>query len=127
MIYEKYEKMARAVEYPCRSEIKEEVFAGFDEFVGTKKQIIDEEKRLNDLVTATYRSKAREYTKQLTEIKEQFKQALFEEYGFGNDAINNEVWGFVSDNSYYDIEDEFEDLIEIAEFAYCNGQLNHDK
>jgi hypothetical protein len=128
MIYEKYEKMVEDfendVECPSRLEIEKEVFVGFDKFVGTKEEISDEEKRLTDLVATTYISKAREYDKQLNEIEEQFKEALFEEYGFGVDTINSKIWGFVSGSScYYDIEDKFEDLIEIAEFAYRAGQM----
>jgi len=109
------------------SEIKKEIFDGFENFVGTKKQIEEEEARLNDLVKSESDKQRKAYIEHQYNVKEQFKQAIFAEYGFGVDAINNKVWDLVSENSYHDIELQFEELIDLAEFAYCNGQLNHDK
>ena len=128
MIYEHFVEMLKespAMRRP--SEIKKEIFDGFENFVGTEKQIEEEESRLSDLVKSESDKQRKAYIEHQEDVKKQFKQALFKEYGFGVDAINNEVWDFVSDNSYRDIELQFEEIIEIAEFAYCNGQLNHDE
>jgi len=128
MIYKHFVDMLEDIP-PKRShsEIKKEVFSGFEDFVGTKKQIEEEEARLNDLVKSESAKQQKAYIEHQNSVKEQFKQALFEEYGFGVDAINNKVWDLVSENSYYDIEWKFEEIIDLAEFAYRTGQMNHDK
>lgn len=128
MIYTQFVELLKEAPTLCNhSEIKKEIFDGFENFVGTKKQIEEEEARLNYLVKSEYDKQRKAYIEYHEDVKEQFKQALFDQYGFGVDAINNKVWGLVSDNSFCDIEVKFEELIDLAEFLYCNGQMNHDK
>lgn len=67
--------------YPNESEIKEEVWKGFDEFVGTKKQIDEEEARREKEVRTRVCAQKEKRSQELRALEEEFKKDLLTDFG----------------------------------------------
>lgn len=131
MIYHEFEVKLKnlPVDYPDRKVIRQEVFQGMDDFVGTKAQIAEEEARREQLVKDRYREGQKAYGSAYNEVFQEFKDALYKQYGTDSVAVNDKAYGLAYEEGHshglHDIEVNFERIMEVAEFAYEAGQMKN--
>lgn len=125
MIYKEFEKRIQDLSRPDRKAIKEEVFAGFEDFVGTKAEIDAREAELEANMRDLIRKAEVEHRKQANAIKDEFKAALSREYGTEIQEIDDRIYGHAWDEGHSsglsDVENYYEDYAELASFAYEKG------
>ena len=113
-------KQASELVYPDKPEIEYEVFKGFEDFVGTKKEIRAEEDRLNQLVDDTLKKRRQAYNVKLREIEAVFARrlratygpSLNEKYDDVSDVIFNKAWERAHSSGYSEVETEYQSVIE---------------
>ena len=126
MIYTAFQDRLDAIPRPDSTKIKESVFKEMDSFVGTKKQIEDREDELKILVDAEMKNARNEYSEKHKAVLAGFRKALAEHYGFGNAEVDVKVYDKAYENACSNglsgIEEEYEDLMEMAEQIFKIGQ-----
>lgn len=122
MIYKTYEDQVKAVSFPDRKAIKEDVFQGFDAFVGTKAEIQARESELAEKAAEKYSEALRKHNSRMKAIREGFKAALSEHYGTGHreidDRVYDKAWQEGHSSGLHEVEVHYEDLAELAQFVY---------
>ena len=123
-IWKKYDKELRQIKYPSRKPIREEVFAGMDEFVGTEKEIEEEkaarERKFHDL----HHEAMKDYRLRRVEVVRRFKEELFSSVGHASREVNDKIYEYLDCHvgELHEIENTFGELVEIADFAYQLGK-----
>ena len=105
-------KRVKELSYPNILEIRQEVFKGFDDFVGTDSEKRYEEVCLNQLVYNTLKKRQEEYNIDLLEIEDDFAYRLRNEYGPPlhedydalSDTIFMDAYKLVHMYGYYEVE-----------------------
>lgn len=122
MIYEEFQARVRAIPFPDKKAIKEEVFKGFDDFVGTKSDIDARQSELEEQAKQSYREARRKHGEAVNAVYKDFQDALSKEYGTENKEIDDRVWRKAWDdghsNGLHEVEVHYDELSELAQFVY---------
>lgn len=125
MIYQEFEEKLNKVQYVDAKAIREAVFDGFDEFVGTKAQIEAREKELEKQVEIEKKAFREGWQKERNDIFADFAKALAETYGTGNEKVDaviyQKAWNEGHSGGLHDVEAAYMDFSDVAEEAFEQG------
>lgn len=126
MIYPDYERQIQDLTYPDRKAIKAMLFEGFEDFVGTKKEIEAREEALKAQADLEIKEALKQHAQLHNSVLSAFAAALAEEYGTGNPVVDDKVYSLAWEDGHSsgvsEVENHYLDYAELAQIAFDEGK-----
>lgn len=130
MVSDKFDEKLKALVYPSsyvQQDIWDRVFAGIDEFVGTKAQIEAREKELAEQAKIEVKKAKEAYAEQHQAILDEFKGELIETCGMNwkpvDEAVYAEAWEHGSHGGVSLVEQWYVKFAKIAAIGFQEGEM----
>lgn len=105
--------------YPNKKKIKDEIFVGFEEYVGTVAELKKRKEYLESLVTKEYKKQLASYNKELAKLEEEFKRDAFEELDISDNPKKDKLYSVAYQKGhsygYGQIFTEMCDMVELIQ------------
>lgn len=108
-------KMIEAEPYPLKQQVKEEEMDKFEKtFVGTKKELEEKQKEVDETINNIYRQKRKSYYDRINELEDKLKEAVREDFDMDKKVFDI-VWRKAYEKGH---SDGYEEVIIEAEDLY---------